>query len=129
MSSGYCVHLIGSLMGMSFTYRRNSSGLSMLPCGVPASSLTLCDVSFPTLTCMFLSCRIDDMMRRSIGGKFMLCSFLRRPLCHMTSNAFSTSISRRAVISSCFLLHWCSFLRCRYVRWPLSLVGRYAARC
>ena len=68
----------------------------MLPCGVPASSRTLCDMSFPSLTCIFLLCRNDDMIRSSVGESFMLCSFLRRPLCHTASKAFSTSINKRA---------------------------------
>ena len=96
MSSAYCVPFVGSAMGTSLTYRRNRSGLSMLPCGVPASSGTWCEMSFPSLTCIFLFCRNDDVMRRSIGGSFMLCNFFLRPLCHTASNAFSTSISSRA---------------------------------
>ena len=46
MSCAYCVHWQGEVVGMLFTYRKKSSGLFLLPCGVP-SSLTFSDKLVP----------------------------------------------------------------------------------
>ena len=70
MSSAYYVHWQGGVVGVSFTYRRNSSGLRMLPCGVPASKLTFSDRLVPVFTWIVLFFKNDTTMRSRSGGMF-----------------------------------------------------------
>ena len=72
MSSAYCVTWQVSVKGMSLTYRMKSSGLIMLPCGVPASSCTTSDRVLPILTWMVVSVRNEEIILRiSLGGSML----------------------------------------------------------
>ena len=88
-------------MVMSLTYRMKSSGLRMLPCGVPASSCTTSDRVLPILTWMVLSVRNEDIILRISLGSSMSSSFFSRPLYHTASKAFFTSMSSSAASFCC----------------------------
>ena len=84
------------MTGMSLTNRMKSSGLSILPCVVPASSWTTSERVLPILTWMVLSLRNEEIILCMSLGSSISWSFLSRPLCHSVSKAFSTSMRSRA---------------------------------
>ena len=71
MSSAYCITWQAGVTGMSLTNRMKSSGLSMLPWGIPASSFTTSERVFPILTWMVLSVRNEEIILRMSPGSSM----------------------------------------------------------
>ena len=59
---------MGSEIGRSLVNSRNSSGLKMLPCGVPASMFTAWEVSLPSFILICLSWRNDKVMSSMLVG-------------------------------------------------------------
>ena len=112
------------MTGMSLTNRMKSSGLSMLPCGVPASSWTTSERVLPILTWMVLSVRKEEIILRMSLGSSMSWSFLSRPLCHTALKAFSTSMRSRAasfLFSLTFFMYSLMIIMCSLA----SLCGWY----